>query len=209
MQPIARLENKLYVLALFIAPLLLAISTFLWQGEGIGYAGGIIQVYSYLFWIPAMLGLLSLLRAALPTFAVWGTLLVCWVCLAGNNFGMEGIYLSSFAQAGADVSQLAAVDAAMTVAGIFVLYMPGLLFPLTLALIAFLLWRKQAVPPLYALLLVVGALAFPLSRVPRIVLIAHVADLLLLVALWGIGWLMLQGETKTQSLPSVVGVGDD
>jgi hypothetical protein len=145
----------------------------------------------------------------MPTFAVWGTLLVCLVCVAGSNFGMEGVYLASFMEAGADAAFMARLKEVMRVAQIVVLNGPGLLFPLTLIIIGYLLWRNRLVPPLFALLLCLGAIAFPASRIPRIEVIAHLADVLLLVAAGGIGWLFLQGETKAQPASSAVGVGDD
>jgi hypothetical protein len=205
----ARLERTLYGLSLILAPLLLALSTFFWEGEGLSYIGGIIQVYSFVFWIPALIGLLSLLRPSMPRFSVWGILLVCWVCIAGNNFGMQGIYMSSLVQAGVDSAQIVAFDEVMGVAGIFVLYMPGLLFPLTIFAISFLLWRTKAISPLFALLLCLGAIAFPASRIPRIEIIAHLADLLLLIACSGIGWQFLQHEVNTNPVPGVAGMGDD
>jgi hypothetical protein len=54
-----------------------------------------------------------------------------------------------------------------------------------------------------------GAIAFPISRVPRIELIAHLADLLLLAGAAGIGWLFLQHEIDSHPLPGVAGIGDD
>jgi hypothetical protein len=210
MQTAARAEGRLYALSLIVAPLLLAISTFFWQDDRVGINGGTVQVISYVFWIPAMLGLLKLLRPTMPGFSVWAVLLVSWSCIAGNNFGMEGVYIGSFIQTGADAAQVVAVEEAMGwVVSLLVLYVPGSLYPLTLLLIGFLLWRQAAVPPLYAILLCVGAIAFPLSRIPRIELLAHTADLLLLVGAGGIGWLIWQGETKAQAVPGAVVAGDD
>jgi hypothetical protein len=209
METVARAERKLYALALIVAPLLLALSTFFWQGDSVHYTGGIIQVYSFVFWIPAFLGLLSLLRPTMPAFSVWGILLIAYVSIAGNNFGMEGIYLAAFEWVGADAAQVAAVEGAMPVGGLLVLFIPGSLYPLTLLLLGFLLWRNRAVPPLLALLLCLGAIAFPLSRIPRIELLAHLADVLLLIGAGGIGWLLWQGETKVQAAPRAVGAGDD
>lgn len=209
MEITARLERTLYGLSLILAPLLLAMSTFFWDEEGFSYTGGILQVYSFVFWIPALIGLLSLLRPTMPCFSVWGILLVCWVCIAGSNFGLQGIYMSSLVQAGVDSAQIAAFEEIMRVAGIFVLYMPGLLFPLTVFAISFLLWRAKTISPLFALLLCLGAIAFPISRIPRIEIVAHLADLLLLIGSGGIGWLFLQHEVNTKPVPGVAGMGDD
>lgn len=204
-----RTERTVYGLSLIVAPLLLAASTFFWQNGQLGLTGGTIQVWSYVFWIPAMLGLLSLLRGTLPRFAAWAVLLVAMVCIGGANFGTDGVYL-----AGAEMLSGAPVDpdafhAAISPASIFVLYMPGLFFPLSLMLIGFLLWRTGNAPPVFALLLIVGALCFPLSRLPRIELLAHLADLLLLAGAGGMGWIFLKGRQEAQLLPASAPTGGD
>lgn len=209
MDAILRAERKLYALALIMAPLLLALSTFFWEGAHLTTTGGTIQVYSYVFWIPAFLGLLSLLRPTMPTFSVWAILLISWVSIAGNNFGLQGVYTDSMISTGAGEAQVAAVEEAMGLASLWVFYVPGVLYPLTLLLLGFLLWRAKAVPAYLALMLCAGAIAFPISRIPRIEMIAHLADLLLLIAAGGIGWLIWQGESKPQAQAHALGAGDD
>lgn len=143
----------------------------------------------------------------MPRFSVWAVLLVCWVCIGGNNYGMEGIFVSSFAPAGADAAQIAELRNVVGVAGIFVLNLPGLAFPLTLVLLAFLLWRNRAVSPLQALLLGLGAIAFPISRITHVAMIAHIADLLLLIGAGGIGWQLLQDKDMPSLAPHAVSAG--
>ena len=209
MEIVARTERRVYGLALIIAPLLLGLSTFFWGVGTSGYVGGAIQVYALLMWIPAMLGLLTLLRVPMPRFSVWAVLLVCWVCIGGNNYGMEGIFVSRFAPAGADAVQIAELRNVVGVAGIFVLNLPGLAFPLTLILFAFFLWHTESVSPLQALLLGLGAIAFPISRITHIAMIAHLADLLLLVGAGGIGLQLLRGDDAASIAPRTVAAGDD
>jgi len=213
----ARAEQLLFGITLILAPLLLTISTFFWQNGQIGIVGGIVQVYSFMLWIPAMLGLLSLLRADMPRFAVWGTLLVAVVCVAGANFGTEGIYLAGIEKMLADLSTSVAdlpttVHAAIAPAGELVLNLPGLLFPLSLILIGYFLWRKSAVSPILAILLCLGAASFPASRIPRIEMLAHVADLLLLIGAGSIGLSILTrraGQTApSATLTANPGAGD-
>lgn len=209
MQALVRNEQKLYGIALILAPLLLAIGTFFWQEGQLGLVGGTIQVYSFMFWIPAMLGLLALLRSSMPNLAVWGILLVSIVGVAGANFGMDGVYLETIAKLTGAAADPDAVHAAFMPFAVLVLFAPGLLFPLTLLLLGFFLWRRGAVTPVLALLLCLGAVGFPMSRLPRIDLLAHIADLLLLIGAAGIGLTILQGRARIGVLSAPIGAGDD
>lgn len=209
MHPYLRTERTVCGLALILAPLLLAASTFFWQNGQLGLVGGTIQVWSFIFWIPAMLGLLSLLRGAMPRFAAWAMLLVAMVCIGGANFAMDGIYLAGFGMMNGAPVDPDAFHAIISPASVLVLYLPGLFFPLSLMLIGFLLWRTGNAMPLLALLLIVGALCFPLSRLPRIELLAHLADLLLLAGAGGMGWTFLKGRQEAQSLPASAPAGGD
>jgi hypothetical protein len=172
-----------------------------WRGSDIGIVGGTIQVYSFILWIPALLGLFHLLREKMPRLAVYGSLLAIYACLAGNNFAMDGIYMGAMRALGSGEPTLGSVVEAMSPAGPLVLYIPGAFFPLTLLLVAVALWRAGLVPPWVALLLAVGAIAFPLSRIPRIATIAHLADLLILIPMV---WLGLQHFRQPEAAPRVV-----
>lgn len=200
MQHYLRTERTVVGLALILAPLLLGISTFFWQDGQLGITGGTIQVYSFMLWIPAMLGLQSLLRNAMPTFAAWSIVLIGIVAVAGANFGLDGVYLEGISNLTGAPTDPDTVHAAISPATELVLLGPGLLFPLTLLLFGFFAWRTHTAPPLFAILLCIGAIGFPTSRVPRIELVAHIADLLLLIGAAGIGWTILQGRTLAQPL---------
>ncbi len=181
-------ERKVWGICLIGAPLLMALGTFFWQGGRLGVVGGTIQVYAAALWIPALLGLYGLLRDRMPRFAVLGGLLSIYASLGGNNFGMDGIYGGAFRAAGASDAMLGALPGAMGLALPLTLLVPGIFFPLNLLILGLALGRAKVVPTWWAGLLCLGAVAFPASRIPRIELLAHVADLLLLVPLVWLGW---------------------
>jgi len=47
---------------------------------------------------------------------------------------------------------------------------------------------KRSVPGWISILFCVAAVAFPLSRIPRIAWMAHVADLAMFIPCYAIGW---------------------
>jgi hypothetical protein len=185
-------RRKLFGLALIIAPILLGLSTFFWQGRVIGMAGGVLGVYAFTFWAPALFGLLSLVQERMPSLGTWGILLVVFACIGGANWAMDGILAQAYPAAGSGVVTGDSLFVAMGVAGVLVLQVPGLLFPVTLITIGIALLRTRAVPSWCAITLLLGAVAFPASRIPRIEMLAHVADLLLLVPTVWLGLHMLR-----------------
>jgi hypothetical protein len=66
--------------------------------------------------------------------------------------------------------------------------------------------RKNCIPLWTGILMGLGAIAFPVSRIPRIELIAHMADFLLAVPVWWIGWQYLQDkhQFKQKENPIIV-----
>jgi hypothetical protein len=179
--------------SLIAAPLLQAISTFFWEGNfwegnGQGITGGTLVVLSTIFWIPAFIGLFGLLRERMPRYATWGLLPAFYGCIGGALFGFRDIYAATFHIA--HQTELQAISAYALSYNI-TLFWPGYCFVLSLLVLGFFLTWKKLVPWWIGTLFCLGALAFPVSRIPRIVLIAHVADVLLLIPLLFLGWTLL------------------
>jgi len=196
-----RLQAKVYGVCLITAPALMAAATFFWQEGRIGLIGGALQMYAMVFWIPAFLGLFQCLRPHWPRLAVLGPLVGMYASVAGSGFGMEGIYEAAFRRAGASEVVVAAVPGAMGLALPLTLRLPGLLFPLTLLFLGVAFYQTKVTPVWVALLLALGAVGFPASRLPRIELIAHIADVLLLIPLAWIGWRYLTRSSATAIAP--------
>lgn len=74
------------------------------------------------------------------------------------------------------------------------LFATGPLFPLSLLILGINLLRKKAVPVWVGILLCIGAIAFPSSRIPRIEWIAHIADVLLLIPTVAVGFILLKKD---------------
>ena len=73
-------------------------------------------------------------------------------------------------------------------------FWPGPLFPLSLLILGAMLIRTKSIPLWAGLLICLAAIAFPVSRIPRIPLVAHAADVLMLVPLAYTGWGFLKSR---------------
>lgn len=187
--------------SMIVAPLLQAISTFFWEGNGQqGIAGGTLVVLSTIFWIPAFIGLFDLLREKMPLYATWGQLPAFYGCVGGALFGFRDIYAVTFHLT--RQTELQAFSAFQWSYNL-TLFLPGPLFVLSLLVLSLVLTWKRMIPWWVGTLLCLGALAFPVSRIPRIELIAHLADILLLIPLFFLGWTLLRDQyTGRRTVPS-------
>jgi hypothetical protein len=78
-----------------------------------------------------------------------------------------------------------------------VFWLSGPAFPISILILGIMLSVKKAVPVWCGILLSLGGLLFPVSRILRIESVAHVVDLLMLIPAWYIAAVIL---TKNQKL---------
>lgn len=175
-----QLQNKVWGLSLILAPALLCLSQFFWKNGVLTIHAGWLQVLAFTFWISAFQAMFSLLSDKMKTFAVIGFFMAVFACIGGNNFGVDGVYGEAVGIT--DVAAKNELHQKMGIGAIIALYLPGLLFPLSLALLGFNLWRTNSIERWIAILLILGALGFPLSRIPREPLLAHIDNIVLLVS---------------------------
>jgi hypothetical protein len=177
-------QRKLWGLSLILAPVLFATSTFFWVHTGgrveYGAIGGAIITIATVFWIPAFIGLFDLLKERMPRYATWGLLISIYGCIGGAAFGLEGLFAEAF---GIPHDVRREAWARFPTAFNLTFFWPGPLFPLSLLILGAMLIRTKAVPGWAGLLICLAAIAFPVSRIPRIELLAHAADALMLVPL--------------------------
>lgn len=182
------LESKFWAVCLVAAPLLMGISTFFWQGGKVGMVGGTVQVYACIFWTLSYFAFYQRIRPVLPRIALLILLVGVYSGVGGNNWGVDGIYGAAFQALGATPEMTEGIIGAMGPFAPFILFMPGLCFPLNFILTAIVLGRVKALPIWAASLMALGAVLFPASRIPRIELLAHLSDLLMLVPMVWLGW---------------------
>lgn len=182
------------------APLLQAISTFFWEESGQqGITGGTLVVLSIIFWIPAFIGLFDLLREKTLLYATWGRLPAIYGCVGGALFGFRDVYAATFHIA--HQTELQAFSAHQWAYNLTIFF-PGYLFVLSLLVLGLVLTWKRMIPWWIGVLLCLGAVAFPISRIPRIELIAHVADALLFIPFLYLGWSFLMAQSAGSQVVS-------
>lgn len=150
-----------------------------------GAIGGAIIAIATVFWIPAFIGLFDLLKDTVPRYATWGVLIAIYGCIGGAAFGLEGLFAEAFS---IPHDARRAAWAQFPTMFNLTFFWPGPLFPLSLLILGAMLIRTKSIPLWAGLLICFAAIAFPVSRIPRIALVAHAADVLMLVPLAYTGW---------------------
>jgi hypothetical protein len=162
---------------LIMAPVVSAVSTFFWNDGEYGTTGGTLLIMALFFWIPALDALFSLVKDRMPRYAQWGYFIALFGCISGMNFGSLGYYSEVF-----NISHEAYLEALSKypISSGILLFWAGPLFPLSILVLSVILWRTGIVATWICICLGLAAIAFPISRIPRISLVAHIADLLFL-----------------------------
>ncbi|WP_051392818.1 hypothetical protein [Glycomyces arizonensis] len=165
--------------SLIAGPLLMAVSTFLWDGERYGVTAGVVIMIANTLWIYGLIGVWERIAEVKPLTGAVGLVLALVGCIGGVAFGLQAFFEGIFEVSGAE--SLAAAEAYPT-ASTIVLWLPGSMMPISLVALGIALaWSRLAPLWLGALLFASGA-AFPLSRITRTESIAHLADAFILAA---------------------------
>jgi len=174
----SQLEKRVEGFCLIIAPLLFAASTFFWQDREYGVEAAILIIFSMFFWIPGLTGLFSLVRNEMPRYAVWGLWVAVFGCISGICFAFLGYLATVF-----NISHEQYLNSLShyPVTSQILLFGSGPLFPLSILVLGINLMLKRSLPAWICILFCFAAVAFPLSRIPRIEWMAHIADLAMLV----------------------------
>jgi hypothetical protein len=194
---IEKQDSITHSITLVIGQLLSAASVIFWNNEGRHtITAAVLTILAMVFWSYGFVGLFSLFKEKSPWYARVGLLYAFYGCLGGIAFGFEGLYSTIF-----NVSDKIGVAAynQYPLAMNLVLFWAGPAFPLTLLVFGIMFMVKRIGPWWIGLLLSLGGLAFPLSRISRIDYIAHMADLLLLIPLVLIAVEFLRGGSWLKS----------
>ena len=188
---------------LILGPLVNAAATFFWTDGRHGVVGGVLVAWSSVLWLPGLLGLWEVVRSSRPVLGSVGAALAVIGSFGGIAFGLQGFYEGVF---GLDKQQSLDALAAYPLASQLVLWLPGPMFPLMLVLLAVALARTRSAPRWMWALLGVGGVLWPVSRIPRIQAIAHVADLAVLVPSVGLGALLIASALPVRPARSTASV---
>jgi hypothetical protein len=188
--------------SLVLGPALNAAATFFWSDEGRhGVTGGTLVALSSVVWLPGLLGLWEAVRTSRPVVGSLGGALAVVGAFGGITFGLQGFYEGVY---GLSKQQSLDALAAHPVAAQLALWLPGPVFPIALAVLGLALAWTRVVPRWTAALLAAAGFLWPVSRIPRVEALAHVADLTLLVPSVVLGVLLLTGLRRSGAAESSV-----
>ena len=181
----------MYGVSLILAPLLQFISGFFWVNREYGVIGGTLLVLSMFFWIPTLIALFDLIKYKFPNYAAWGLLVAIIGFISGSNFAMVGVMSEIFGIS--HESYLEGLDN-YKLSSNLLLFQTGPLAPLSLLILGIVLLRTKSLDAFIAILLITGAVLFPIGRISRTEWVAHVCDIFLLVPLSVLGVRILSGK---------------
>jgi len=184
-------DNLLWGLCLILAPSVMFVSSFFWENGRYNATGGTLVVLDSLFLIPAFIGLFSLVKEQYPRYAVWAQPFAILGCLAGANFGFADFFTHVFHISHEDYLKTLAD---YPVAANILLFQTGPLVPLSLLILGVVYLRTRVVDVWVATLICAGAIMFPLSRISRNDILAHISDAMLFIPLVYIGIKMLKNK---------------
>jgi len=163
---------------LVAAPMLQGLSTFFWNDGSQGIDTGTLIVLATVCWIVGLTAVFRGIEDRAPRYTAIAYPLAMYGCVGGATFGVQGMLEELFRS---DHTEAVRLIGEHPSAAYLAFWFAGSLFPLSVFALGAVLTRVRAVPAAVGVLICAGALAFPLSRIPREPLVAHLADLLLLV----------------------------
>jgi hypothetical protein len=180
------LQIRMLGLSAIIAPLLFGISTFFWKNGEYGVTAATLLCLSMVFWIPALTAVFGLLKNEMPYYYLIGLLIAIYgCCMGGIGFGLLGYFSTVFSIS--HQAYLKTLEQYPVSSGLL-LFWAGPLFPLSLLVLGINLILKRVTERWLGLVLCLAAIVFPLSRISRIEIVAHMADLLLAIPFMVIGF---------------------
>ncbi|MFG1837289.1 hypothetical protein ACGFH8_02485 [Micromonospora sp. NPDC049175] len=178
---------------LILGPALNLLAGFFWQNDTQGVTAGTIIVLSSACWLIGLIGLFERLRPTTPKYVAVGLPATVFGAIGGVAYGVQSIHEGLFA-----VSHAEAVErlGEHPFAAFAVYWTCGPLFPVSLFVLGLVLARVRAAPLPVGIMVSLGAVVFPLSRITREASIAHLADLFLLLPFLYLG---LRSMTRDSS----------
>jgi len=159
------------------------------QGFSQGEVPGAIQIWAFIFYGVAIVGLVRLFEDVAPRAAAT-TIVVGLIGVAGGAaYGIDAIGLEALGGSIVDSSAVAP----------FALRIPGLAFPVALFLLGLFLARHGRVPTVAGYGLAVAALVFPIAHIGDIIPLAFVSDVIAVMAMGAIAFSLLSASAGVET----------
>lgn len=191
--PATNLRKKLAGISLIAAPVMLLLADLTNFISGLHYPRYLIAKTAFAVFIAATLGLVHLLRERADRMGLIGGGLTIVGCISGATIVTFGLLEQTAIAVRLDAATLQSIERATEQIWMAVVMfpLPGLFFPIGLLVLSVGLYRTKLVARLIAVVLALGAVLFPIGRIPGILPFELASDILLVVALGLIGWRIL------------------
>lgn len=195
-------NSKFLFICLLLGQVCFCLSTFFWTEDGTySVNSSTWMFFSMLFWAAGWVSLFDLVAEEMPWYSKLGMLYAFYGTLGGVAFAMEGIFIETFqlsSKAGVEAAELFPLQLNL------VMYQSGPAFPLSLLILGIVLAYRKKISWPSGVLLSLSGIAFPMGRILRNVWVAHLTDLLLLLAICWIGYQVFVGKpTKSKVSPAI------
>lgn len=181
--------------ALVAAPLLLLTATILMavRGEGMnnGAAAGAVLVWAMIAFAVGLVGLTRRFAASLPRAAALLPILILVGCAGGVGFGVDAMHAAL--TSGGNLMDAGGIAMGLGLA------VPGALFWLGVAATGVAADRAGMISRWATVAIVLGAVLFPVSRMPSIAALSIAADLLLVAGLASVGLGLLTRSARSET----------
>lgn len=196
--------TKLYSTSLILAPICFALSSFFWQTDGqyTGYSvtAGILLIIGSVFWVFAFAALFDIVKERAPRYAAFGLLIAVYSCLCGGvGFALRDVMASVLH---IPHKRLLDTFAQHPVFDNMVFWVGGPAFPSSLLVLGIVLAATKKTSVWVGIMIALSAVLFPVSRITRNEIFAHVDDILMLVPLAYLGWQLLRNSYVNRGAPS-------
>lgn len=159
------------------------------QGFSQGEVPGAIQIWAFILYGVAIVGLVRLFEDVAPRAAAV-TIVVGLVGVAGGAaYGIDAIGLEALGGSIVDSSAVAP----------FALRIPGLAFPVAVFLLGFFLARHGSVPTVAGYGLAVAALLFPVAHIGDVIPLGFVSDVVAVMAMGAIAFSLLSASAEVNT----------
>ncbi|MER7004528.1 hypothetical protein ABT297_15970 [Dactylosporangium sp. NPDC000555] len=173
-----RLRNIVAGACLVAAPIFQGLSSYFWKDGFQGVNTGTLIILATVCWIVGLTAVFRSIEDRVPRYTALAHPLAMYGCVGGATFGIQGMQEELFNVSHAEAVRLLGEHPS---AAFLAFWIAGVLFPTSVFVLGAVLIRIRAVPLAVGLLTCAGAVAFPLSRIPRVPAVAYAADLLLLL----------------------------
>lgn len=149
---------------------------------------------AFVFFVPAILGITFLAYSAGSRLSLVGGASAFFGAMAGASMQVLFRVYAVFEEVGA-TEPVALLQGTLKL--IATTQMIGIFFPIGLITLAICFYRRRVFEPFISLLLIAGAVAFPIGRIGGFAVAVLSSGVLLALAFGLMGWKMLAGDEKT------------